>query len=341
MAFDIQIEHRIANIDAALWNELGSEQPFQSYQWYAFGEQVMSDCTPSYVILRQKDQPIARGTFYLVQNEPLPIPARFRRPVNAILRRWPLLICRSPLSNASGLLLPDKPSLHKNALITISQTGLDLLKKHRGSFLIFDYLKAEETQNWGKPFAKTEGGDPGTAMSIEWDSFEDFLTASKRRIRQHYKHSSREAANLCIKVTRHKSVQDINAALALIHNVERRHNAAPNPWARGMLENMHMVGGTWLEARIGERLVGCMLLLDDNSAQIAALPGLTDDVPFAYFMLLYGALQDAMEKGIKMLRWGSGAYETKRRLGFTLERNNNAVFSAAHPLLRFMLRLAK
>jgi hypothetical protein len=52
------------------------------------------------------------------------------------------------------------------------------------------------------------------------------------------------------------------------------------------------------------------------------LPGLADKVPYAYFMLLYEAIQDAFENKIRTLRWGSGAYETKQRLGFDLEYNN-------------------
>jgi len=101
-----------------------------------------------------------------------------------------------------------------------------------------------------------------------------------------------------------------------------------------------MVDGTWLTASIRDRLVGCMLLLADNGAQIAALPGLTEDVPFAYFMLLYEAIQDAFEKNLTCLHWGSGAYETKRRLGFEMEYNNNVTFKGNGFIPGLIARLA-
>jgi len=102
---------------------------------------------------------------------------------------------------------------------------------------------------------------------------------------------------------------------------------------------MNRVEGTWLEAHLGDRLVGCLLLLEDGKVQIARLPGLIDEVPYAYFMLLYEAIQEAFEHNIHTLRWGSGAYETKRRLGFELETNNNLVFTSVNPLLRFASRM--
>jgi len=33
-------------------------------------------------------------------------------------------------------------------------------------------------------------------------------------------------------------------------------------------------------------------------------------------MLLHEAIQDAFERKLTCLQWGSGVYETKRRLGF-------------------------
>ena len=130
------------------------------------------------------------------------------------------------------------------------------------------------------------------------------------------------------------------ARLELIHNVERRHASTPNPWAAALLAHMPMVESTWLTAHIGNRLVGCLLLLAENGVQIAALPGLTEDVPFAYFMLLYEAIQVAFDQNLTCLRWGSGAYETKRRLGFELEYNNTVVYQGNGLLPGLIARLA-
>ncbi len=39
----------------------------------------------------------------------MPVSAFLRKGLAPLFRRWPLLICRSPLSNACGLVLPKDP----------------------------------------------------------------------------------------------------------------------------------------------------------------------------------------------------------------------------------------
>lgn len=328
--FEIQIVSSVDNVGEKAWDALSSEQPFQSARWYRFGERVMEGCQSIYIILTLDNRPVARGTFWLIRNEPLPVHPLARSILTPFLHHWPLLICRSPLSNSSGLILPDAP-LRNIALNIIIQAAFMELGKSGGSFLIFDYLDSNQAEwpDWPPGLTKMQIGDPGTMLSLKWDRFEEYLEAGQKfRIRQHFKRSSRQAIDLGIKVTREDSCNDPSSALQLIKNVERRHGSAPNLWARKMLENMTMVEHNWLEAYVDNRLVGCLLLLEDTSVQIAALPGLTDDVPFAYFMLLYEAIQEACEKKLSLLRWGSGAYETKRRLGFELEYENHVIFGS-------------
>ena len=74
-------------------------------------------------------------------------------------------------------------------------------------------------------------------------------------------------------------------------------------------------------------MVGCGSVLRDNRFQIATALGLEDDVPGGYFFLLYAALQEAFEHNIRLVRFGSGAYDVKRRLGLHLEDTNHAMVS--------------
>lgn len=323
------------------WDTLSGNRPFQSARWYRFGERVMADCRPIYIILTLENRPIARATFWVVRNEPLPVSPLVRAWLAPSLRRRPLLICRSPLSNSSGLILPEGP-WQEDALKMIAQAASKELHKLDGSFLIFDYLDGSQTKRpgWPAQFKPSKIADPGTRLALEWKDFESYLRSNtKFRIHQHFRRTSQEAADLGIQVTRHAGFDSLDPALELIHNVERRHGSMSNPWAAGMLEHMQMVESTWLTARIGKRLVGCLLLLADNGVQIASLPGLTEDVPFAYFMLLYEAIQEALEKKLSLLRWGSGAYETKRRLGFELELNNHVLFQGNGLIPKLITRM--
>jgi hypothetical protein len=117
--------------------------------------------------------------------------------------------------------------------------------------------------------------------------------------------------------------------LKLIRNVSIWQGSAPNPWMRGLLENFSMLNGTWLEIHKDNEFVGCGAVVRDNQFQLATALGLEDDVPGGYFLLLYTALQEAFEHKVRLVRFGSGAYDVKRRLGFHLEDTNHAMITMA------------
>ena len=343
MDFDITIVHGVEQVGQAAWDELGGGRPFASYRWYRFGEAVMQGCMPVYIILAQAGQPIARATFWVIRNEPLPIPWQpLRALLQAVLRRWPMFICRSPLSNTSGLILPEPP-LRAPVLEEIKQAALQEARKYNSSFLVFDFMEQEQTHwiEWGKLFVPYTVTDPGTRMEIKWSNFDQYLGNLSPKARKHYRQYTREAGQVGIRITRHDHVPNLESALTLIQDVEKRHGSTPNPWTRGMLENAGQVGGTWLTASVNDQQVGCELILDDNGTQMVTALGLSQDFRHAYFLLGYADIQFAIEKGQHSLRWGSGAYEAKRQAGFELEKNNAIVFCGVFPLFRLLARLIR
>ena len=334
MDFDIQIVHGVEEVGQAAWEKLGMGQPFASYRWYRFGEAAMGDCIPVYIILSQGDEPVARATFWVIQNEPLPIlwqPARWA--MQAVLRRWPMFVCRSPLSSSSGLILPEPP-LRGPALEVIKRTALEEAKRCKSSFLMFDFMEEEQIHwgDWTEPFTPYSIADPGTRMEIKWSNFDQYLGSLSQKARKHYRQYNREAERYGVRISRHDHVPDIASALALIQAVEQRHGSSPNPWTRSMLENIGLVGAVWLTASVNDRLVGCELILEDNGSQMVTAPGLAQEFRHVYFLLGYADIQYAIETGMHTLRWGSGAYEAKRQAGFELEKNNNIVFCGVSPL---------
>ena len=342
MAADVQVFTSVREVGQDAWDRLGNGRPFTSYRWYAFGERVLADCRPVYVIWSEGGKPAARGTFWLTRDEPLPVASRpVRSVLESFFRRWPLLVCRSPLSSSEGLILPE-PARRETALKAISEAAFGELCREHGSFLLFDYLNEEETNFVGWPAASSTivMDDPGTSLRLTWCDFQEFLMKNEHRMHQHYRRTSREAADLGIQITRHKSVEEIDRAIELIRNVERRHKSVQNRLARPILENMQMADSTWLAARRGSSLVGCLLLLEDNGGQFAFLPGLTYDEPCTYFMLLYEAIRNAFDRGITLLRWGNSAYEIKRRLGFELEDTNRVVYRGRGRLSQLAAQLA-
>lgn len=234
------------------------------------------------------------------------------------------------------MLLPDEPSLRQPARNVLLQTGLDLLTESHSSTLLFDFLDAPDLDWTG--LTVTEVSDPGTRLEVRWDSFEDFLADTDKRGRQHYKRVQREAEELGLAHSVHEVVSNVDEAMPLIRAVERKFRAASNPWIRPMLEHAPMVGVTWQEVRQHGRLVGCGLLLEDNGVMLAAALGLADDVQYAYFLLVYGCLEQAIARRVKILRLGSGAYDAKRRLGFELETNNHTAILSRNSFLNRLVK---
>jgi len=335
MDFEVQLAHSVQEVGQEAWDRLGQGQPFASYRWYHFGETVLTDDLPIYVILRRGNEAVARGTFWLKRRELLPIPsAAVRRVMQALLRRWPLLVCRAPLAATSGLVLPDPP-LREAALATIVQVAQAQLQVHGGSFLLFDYLRGREVgwAGWPDALVSTMLPDPGTRLAITWSSFEEYVKQLPKSVRKDYRRHRNRAADLGIEVTRQPQVSAVDEALVLIRNVEAHHNSAPNPWARAILENASLVDAIWLTATVGERLVGCGLLLGDGDVHFLASLGLDYRIRYVYFQLVYAALRQAIDSGSRVLRGGGGVYDIKRRLGFQREDDNYVVFAGRGPLL--------
>ena len=339
-SFEVRTFYRISDIDARSWDQLSGQSPFQSYRWFTFVERVMSDCPPVYLLIYHNNLLIARAAFWLVRNEPLPqMPAPVKALVRTLLKRWPLLICRSPMANTSGLIMKD--GLQSETILDrISQAAISEAGKKNASVVLFDFLDESNTQGWPSNFVTLKMPSPGTILKNRWQSLEDFLADGNKKDRQHYRRSLREAEKLGIRLTQHKSIPDLEGALALIRKVEHRYSSSPNPWLANMLKNIEMVDGIWLEAHIEEKLVGCGLIVNDKNVQMTTALGLADNIPYVYFLLIYASLESAFKKKIQWLRWGTGAYEVKQRLGFELEQNNHSVLAGTNQLTRFLSRIA-
>lgn len=294
----------------------------------------MADCPPVYLLAYDGDHLVARASLWLVRNEPLPkVLGPMRNVAKALLAHWPLLICRSPLAYTSGLALRDDV-LRAEVLPIIAKSALTTGREHGASFIVFDYLSKADAHGWPGSFSSMSTSDPGTIMESCWANIEEYLAAGGKKDRQHYKRVLREAEKLGIQTNRHLQVNNIEEVLPLIRNVEINHGALSNPWVRKMLEEMEMIGGSFVTATIGEQLVGCGLLLEDNNSQMTSVLGLAEDIPYVYFMLVYESLKIAFEHNVCLLRWGSGAYDVKQRLGFSLEDNGSLAFAAINPFLQ-------
>lgn len=322
--FSITVTHNIDDIGQETWDQFSAGEPFTGYRWYRFGEKVTAGNRPLYILVYDQGQPVARATFWLIDNEPLPITFKpLRSVMQRALRAYPLLVCRSPLSGTSGLILPDSP-LRQPVLAAICKAAGEFGQREKASFMVFDFLDKDQSAaaGWPDGLMRINAGDPDTKLLIQWDSFDDYLASLSKTAWKDYRRHRNHAARLKINITASSRVDRIDEALQLVRNVEVHHGASPKPWARAMLENAHMVPSIWVTAEVEGRLVGCGLLVSDQGMQVASLLGLDYSQPYVYFQLVYMAIQQAVEQGARVLRMGSGAYPFKMRLGFQLDNNN-------------------
>lgn len=325
-----------------VWDRLSGTRPFASYRWYRYGERAMEDCTPLYVCVSRRGEAVARASFWLVRNEPLPLqPGPLRGALHAFLRVKPLLVCRSPVADASGLVLPGAdadPALRGPALRAILETARAYGRRAGASFLMFDYLSPEQTAlaEWPGELVAMTLAEPGTCLPVAWESYEAYLKSLSKSAWKDYRrqHNQAERRGVEIRTSLAVDAAEMDDALRLIHGVEARHGAPQKPWARAMLANAaQAAAATWITARVAGRLVGCGLLLADQGVHLATLLGLEEGEPYVYFQIVYRAIRQAIESGAQALRAGSGAYELKQRLGFQIEANNYLRFSGQGRLL--------
>ncbi len=336
MSFDVQVVHSVEEVGQEAWDRLGGDQPFASYRWYRFGEVVLADDIPIYVLLASAGEPVARATFWLRRHETLPVPSRMvRYLLGAVLRRWPLLVCQSPLSSTLGLTLPEPP-LRDLALETIVQYACELVREHRASFLLFDYLDRQDMDwtGWSDRFVKVPDMDPGTQLVITWPDFESYLAHLTKKRRYNIRRNYRLVAEEGIEVKYYRTVQNVDRAMELHENVNARYKSPTDPWMRGAMENAAIVDAVWLAAEMDGRLVGCELVLGDRDTWFVTGLGMDYSAKNVYFVLGYEDIRYAIEHGARVLRWGTETYSVKRRLGFKPESNSNLVFASRRTLLK-------
>jgi len=338
---ELQVVPGAGSIAPAIWDRLAPDRPFASHRWTCFGEAALPGDRPYHLLVQRAGEPVARASLWLAREEPLPLPSGVMRQGAArIFRRWPLLICRAPLAQVSGLVLPGDPALRRDALHTIVAAADELGRELGSSFLYFDYTEAGDARSdvWPGDFVPVEVSGPGTRLELHWPDFDTYLASLSKSARKDYHRHTNRAADRAIEVRVQPQVTRLDEALPLIRAVEQQHGTVPHPYARQILEQAAHVDAAWITAERAGRLVGCGLLLGDGPDHMLTLLGLDYGERFVYFQLLYAAIRHAIASGVRHLYGGSGAYEFKQRLGFQLLNNHYSVITARSSALRWLAR---
>lgn len=335
--FEVNVISGISAAAQDTWDRAAGDRPFASYAWYGFCETVLVDYKPFYIIVSHQGEPVARSTFWVAPREPLPIASKaVRTALQPIFRHWPLFVCRSPLVNGSGLILPEPP-LQETALSMMAQAAQKIGQQHHASFTIFDYLEPTSL-NWPPGYTHYSAFDPSTYLDIRWSDFKSYLADLSQSARKDYRRHNNRAIDQGIKITIQDTITELDRALALIRSVEQHHQTPPNTAASKLFKYASQMHGQWITAHIDDQLVGCGLLLGNGPWRYLTLLGLDYSVNYVYFQLFYAAIQTAIESGTNVLYAGSGAYDFKQRLGFQIKHDNHLVYRAGNRGLHWLTK---
>ncbi len=339
----VTVAHSVEEIGRAAWDRLSAGRPFTSYRWYRYGEAVKGAGRPGgdqplYLTLSRGGEPIARATCWISGREPFRAPKLLGGAARALLRRWPLMICRSPLAGLPGLILPEDADLADSALRALGQAALEPAREHHVLTAHRDELveRGARAPGWPDAYIPYSYAEPGTRLAIQWPDFDAYYESRSKKTRKNIRYNRRQVEHITF--DEHDAPTDLEAAMPLIRTVENRYDAAPNPWFREMIEHAEMVDSVWVTAHQGEKLVGCELMLYDNGSCMVTALGRDYDVDYVYFVLGYTDIARAIADGAKSLRWGSCTYDAKERLGFELEDNAHIAFTSPYRPLRWLVR---
>ncbi|MDH5605877.1 MAG: GNAT family N-acetyltransferase [Anaerolineae bacterium] len=339
MTFSIETIHSVAQYDPVLWDQLGRHEPFTSHKWYLFAETVLQKDTPLYIIVSKDQQPVGRAAFWVKREEALPVTSLVGKlGINLLFKLWPLMICQSPMANAGGLILPDSDQ-RTVVFDLIMEEAAKQMGEYKASFLVLDFMTRSDAEHlrFEGNLVPVELPEQGTYLNILWNNFEGFISNLSAKERKNYRQNRNKAAKLGVQIRVMERSPAIEETMALIAAHDKSYRTPVNPWTENMLEYSHLVNSVWIGAYVGEKLVGCGLLLEDNGSWVATAMGRDYDYPYVYFVIGYESIKYVIENGGGILRWGTGAYQYKKRLGFQLEDTNFVSFMAGNKLVHTLL----
>lgn len=344
----------IDQVDPQTWATITAGYPFAGCIWYRFGEAVLQG-QGYYAIVYDGSTPVGGAAFLAYYREQTDIKNKLvYDALQFYLSRFPLLVCRtSPTTNWRGFFLPPDKALHHEVLAEINKAAKEVARRVRASFLLTDYLEESDidTLDWGD-FTPLKGYlEQGMIMHIEWDTFDEFLAAQRKRSKsfaRRYRTHTEEAAALGVKVVFEPKPVHLERAEELFHIIENKYGHFPYPYARAVLESVSLLPDiAHMTAYLDDKLILSELMLYDATTQVCtpAMFGRDQDVPFAYFLTRYEMIRHAIEHFHAKTWVGStGAVHFKDQTGFVPDPRNNLVFypnsafsrMAAKVLMKFL-----
>jgi predicted N-acyltransferase len=329
MRTTVEVVHSIEQVDQRAWDALRGARPFADHRWLRLTEAVLIEHSPRYILLCRDGSLVAGAVCSLRRRFENPL---LQRRAGWLARRSPCLRCTIPVALDPGLMLPsggDHDGLVAGLLAAIG----DLAAREHASFSRVDYLRGDDPA-W---YALTRRGYrrlemwAETSLEIGWPSFQDYLAQLPSRKRKQLVRMQRRAEQEEIVVERLQPSTATAPRLAhLVGTVLARHHEqerfAPDLFVRAAAilgDDLVLLG-----ARQHGEIIGCAALLRSGDEITAKWLGLdysrTQDTG-TYHRLLLECVAQAIALGVRRLRLGATAYETKQHFGVVTAERHGAL----------------
>jgi predicted N-acyltransferase len=345
MSYLVQIIDDLGSLQNEIWNSAAPQAAFHDAQWMRFAQQIIKDFRPLCALLMEGEQVVGTASFVLSNDPGVTLESGFGRYIlQTLLKRYPLLLCQTPIANKSGLVLP--VGHETEGLLALDSAVRAHIGRYHTSFLVYGWLSEAEKVSFERSGKyNVVALDSGMSLKIQWANFEDYHKTLSRTMRRNVKRHDKAATEMGIRLERtHHFAHETPHMMQLVHNVWQHHgNDFAFPYRDDMFATVERDlpnNSIMIFARQHDQIVGLGLLIWDKDVMTWAMLGLDYSVRYVYFQIIYEAIRVAIDLGIKTIQGGTGAYEFKRRLGFT-EQPSQVAFGASLPILRwFANRLA-
>lgn len=191
------------------------------------------------------------------------------------------------------------------------------------SLTVTSKAEAEYLQNQG---FRTLEMSPGTILSVQWSTYEDYLAAFPSRTRTALQRSRKRAEKAGARIQAGVPILGMERQLyaLLAKTFALNGSKSPPPFSERFFsaaveqlgERVVLIAGY-----LGDELVGYLLAFHDHHSLIAPLAGFDEKVRDAhvYFVVLQETLRWAIEHGLRRIHFGTTNYSIKERLGFQLQ----------------------
>ncbi len=334
-----QVFEGIETVDQDLWQRVTAGHPFAGWSWCQYSEAM--DDSPVYyaVVFDDGDQPVGGAIFALMRDESVPATNRL---VLAFLRLYlgwrPLVVCRTaPFTDHKGFFLPADPALQPRVLDEIRRMGQAVAQEYGASFLLVDYLSADDMRlpGWDGFTRVPDFTNIGMALHVEWDTFDEFMAHLKKinkKAHKNVRHNMRYAEEAGITVTRQHATPPEDIVMDLLVNKMQHYDVPFEPHkVRRVLRGITVLDEqqvTWIVAHHQGRIVGVELVLNDPETRVCkpTLYGRDYTVEFVYFAMSYEDIRYAIEDlKARTVIYDTEAYDFKRRMGMVEDPRNNLV----------------